>query len=569
MKKIDVGHKIRIKETGQEGVVDSIQDNTYRIKDFANGGVIKYIVDFNVNGQPSSTSVNASSETEASENVKSLIPNAEIIKVSGKDNFTESEIESAQKFQIVSPKGYFSRSMQTGKPIFRPNFEFGYTYSRAEAEKILEMLKKDLNTEDLQVVPFGSVDFDDDFAEGGETEGAEETITETVKEEDLELVDAGGGGGGGGGQQPPPQPQMPYIDLDELYNRLDMIKNYKFRVPQLAENLFKYKKKVYIQDIFKIVIAQRFHKTEKYLNNDETVVFSKINKFITKYSNISMTYSYGLSNDYKLLSNHFVGYYVADSFTIKGKKFTSSKWLFGLSIEEAEKIIPYLQNQDLFDGVITFKDLNLIKTVEDKYEENLSGHPPEVQFYLIYESIIAFLDELEEMIVNDKAYEKILLLSMVSNPKLFSFDDFLNEQLDYFLSTLDVLHTSFIDVGQFMYEYSLNDFNYETLIKLLDSFAYPKRPALINIIKKSDGYVFYYCDTSEPLNLKITRKKDLELSEKLLILSTIYDFYLISYKKYRENIIKNLEFLFNLQQESYKDEIRRQDIYYKIKSYEL
>jgi hypothetical protein len=71
------------------------------------------------------------------------------------------------KFQIVNSKGYFSRSMKTGKPIFINNFELGYSYTKNDADKMLQFLKKETNDSELKVVPFGSVKFNDDFAHGG------------------------------------------------------------------------------------------------------------------------------------------------------------------------------------------------------------------------------------------------------------------------------------------------------------------------------------------------------------------------------------------------------------------
>jgi hypothetical protein len=71
------------------------------------------------------------------------------------------------KFQIVNSKGYFSRSMKTGKPIFMPNFELGYLYTKDDANKMLEFLKKEINDSELKVVPFGSVKFNDEYADGG------------------------------------------------------------------------------------------------------------------------------------------------------------------------------------------------------------------------------------------------------------------------------------------------------------------------------------------------------------------------------------------------------------------
>jgi DNA repair protein RadC len=71
------------------------------------------------------------------------------------------------KFQIVNSKGYFSRSMKTGKPIFINNFELGYTYTKDDANKMLEFLKKETNDSELKVVRFGSVKFNDEYVDGG------------------------------------------------------------------------------------------------------------------------------------------------------------------------------------------------------------------------------------------------------------------------------------------------------------------------------------------------------------------------------------------------------------------
>ena len=71
------------------------------------------------------------------------------------------------KYQIVNSKGYFSRSMKTGKPIFINNFELGYSYTKNDADKMLQFLKKETNDSELKVVPFGSVKFKDEYADGG------------------------------------------------------------------------------------------------------------------------------------------------------------------------------------------------------------------------------------------------------------------------------------------------------------------------------------------------------------------------------------------------------------------
>ena len=57
--------------------------------------------------------------------------------------------------------------MKTGKPIFINNFELGYTYTKDDAENMVEFLKKETNDYDLKVVPFASVKFNDEFANGG------------------------------------------------------------------------------------------------------------------------------------------------------------------------------------------------------------------------------------------------------------------------------------------------------------------------------------------------------------------------------------------------------------------
>jgi hypothetical protein len=450
--------------------------------------------------------------------------------------------------------------MQTGKPVFRPNFEFGYTYSKAEADKILEMLKKDLNTEDLSVVPFASVEFQDDFAEGGETDGAD---TINVKEDEIELVDAGGsGGGGGGGGTTPPPPTMPYIDIDELKDRLNVIKNYKFRLPQFAQKTFNANltdKWYYYDDIFRLAIAQRYAISidEGKLNEKQLKDYYE---FVIGY-NFYAYILFRLYDDFKLREDDNISY-----INLNPIAFIS------LNIKDVEKIIPYFQNQDFFDGIISYQDFNLDFNNLQRIDDNCTGYPPEKVFEIIFQFVIGFLDELERLIINDRNYEKILILSMVMQPKLFS-EDWVQEHLDYVLKSLGVLSIPFLK--------NQDKLKFSTFICLKPSTIWfdnvmqltSNNLNTINIIRKSDGYVFYFCENLRCLSIdvrdvKITRKKDLVLSEKRLISNIIHSFYL-DYQKIVENkkeTLENLEILFNLQQDYYRDELRKEEINYKIKS---
>ena len=57
------------------------------------------------------------------------------------------------KYQIKSDKGYYSRSMSTGKAIFYDSNEMGYTFTKEEAEKMLERLEKETG-KDLEIVEY-------------------------------------------------------------------------------------------------------------------------------------------------------------------------------------------------------------------------------------------------------------------------------------------------------------------------------------------------------------------------------------------------------------------------------
>jgi len=57
------------------------------------------------------------------------------------------------KYQIKSDKGYYSRSMSTGKAIFLDSSEMGYTFTKEEAEKMLERLEKETG-KDLEIVEY-------------------------------------------------------------------------------------------------------------------------------------------------------------------------------------------------------------------------------------------------------------------------------------------------------------------------------------------------------------------------------------------------------------------------------
>jgi len=59
------------------------------------------------------------------------------------------------KYQIKSDKGYYSRSMSTGKAVFYDSSEMGYTFTKEEAEKMLDKLEKETG-KDLEIVEYKS-----------------------------------------------------------------------------------------------------------------------------------------------------------------------------------------------------------------------------------------------------------------------------------------------------------------------------------------------------------------------------------------------------------------------------
>jgi hypothetical protein len=67
------------------------------------------------------------------------------------------------KYQIKSDKGYYSRSMSTGKAVFYNSNEMGYTFTKEEAEKMLDKLEKETG-KDLEIVEYKKENF---MADGG------------------------------------------------------------------------------------------------------------------------------------------------------------------------------------------------------------------------------------------------------------------------------------------------------------------------------------------------------------------------------------------------------------------
>ena len=234
--------------------------------------------------------------------------------------------------------------------------------------------------------------------------------------------------------------------------------------------------------------------------------------------------------------------------------------------------------QNVAENQLSIRDLESNMAQFEELFANMDGENDamlillgDVDYMALIQITTIYVKLLEEFIVMDDAYYRMLSLSAFLNPELYS-SDYLKPHLDYTFRYYNATTMAFTNLknGEPYINLQLNE---ETLLLAISNLPSSENLNLYNIIRQQDDYIIYKCENIRPNKnfdgLKITK---LTLSDAYghpemmeAIQEDFKAFYKFSTELQNNNQNKNLtlvnlEKLSNLQKESYDSFVRDLDL---------